>query len=117
MAKAKKTTTDPRSKKSLRKEVASTLNEIFTDIKQAVGDKKFDKKVKKASKVLTAGATKKAKKEATVKKADKKSKPAKAKTPKAKAPKKPAKAKAPKKDKPVKKSKDTGAAAGEATTS
>ncbi len=86
MAKTKKTTTGPTSKKSLRKEVASTLNEIFTDIKQAVGDKKFDKKVKKASKVLTAGAAKKTKKEAADKKADKKAKPAKDKTPKAKAP-------------------------------
>lgn len=119
MAKTKKSITDPKSKKSLRKEVAGTLNEIFTDIRQAVGDKKFDKKVKKASKVLTAGATKKTKEEAPAKKAGKKSKPAKAKTPKAKSPKKPAKAKAPKKDKPAKKSKDTGAtpAAGEATTS
>lgn len=45
-----------KSKKILKEEVAVTLTEIFTDIKEAVGDKKFSKKVKKASKVLASGA-------------------------------------------------------------
>ena len=76
MAKAKKQAGE-KTKKSLQKEVASTLTEIFTDIKNAVGDKKFSRKVKKASKVLAAGAAKvKPAKES--KKASKKIKEAKA---------------------------------------
>jgi len=70
-----KTAKSPATKtnKSLKKEVAGTLTEIFTDIKDAVGNKKFGKKVKKASKILTAGALKKLdKKEKTKKEAPKK---------------------------------------------
>ena len=57
MAKAKKSpATKP--KKLLKKEVAGTSTEIFADLKQAVGEKKFSKKVKKATKILSAGALK-----------------------------------------------------------
>ena len=44
---------------NLRKQVAEILSTTFADIKASVGDKKFSKKVKKASKVLAAGAVKK----------------------------------------------------------
>lgn len=44
---------------TLRKQVAEILTSTFADIKASVGDKKFSKKVKKASKVLAAGADKK----------------------------------------------------------
>lgn len=92
MAKAKNLPAT-KSKKVLKKEVAGTLTEVFPDIKQAVGEKKFDKKVKKATKILSAGALKKrSKKEAPVKKAKavkpakepKAVKPGKAKDPKGK---------------------------------
>ena len=58
MAKASKIA-GGKPKKTLKKEVAVTLTEIFPDIKEAVGEKKFSKKVKKASKILSAGAAKK----------------------------------------------------------
>ena len=58
MAKASKTPA-AKNKKALKREVEGTLTEIFSDIKDAVGKKKFDKKVKKASKILSEGALKK----------------------------------------------------------
>ncbi len=57
------------SKKSLKKEVAAKLTVVFSDVKEAIGDKKFAKKVKKASKILASGKVKKA-----FKKADKEAK-------------------------------------------
>ena len=67
MAKASKNP-GAKTKKTLKKEVAGTLTEIFADIKGVVGDKKFNKKVKKASKILSAGALKKEDKKSTSKK-------------------------------------------------
>lgn len=49
-------------KKTLRKQVEIKLAENFSDIKIAVGDKKFAKKVKKAGNILVAGAVVKSKK-------------------------------------------------------
>ena len=48
-------------KETLREEIAATLQKTFPDIKKAVGEKKFNKHVKKATKVLAGGATKKIK--------------------------------------------------------
>lgn len=48
-------------KKQLRKKIAETLETTFTDLKKQVGEKKFEKHVKKASKVLAAGAALKTK--------------------------------------------------------
>lgn len=44
------------SKKALQKQVENTLTESFPDIRTSLGDKKFFKNVKKASKALVAGA-------------------------------------------------------------
>lgn len=44
------------NKKVLRKKIQAKLEESFPEIKVAVGDKKFVKKVKKAGKILAAGA-------------------------------------------------------------
>jgi hypothetical protein len=77
MSKAKKDSVI-KPEKVLRKEVADTLKDVFSEIKAAVGEKKFSKKVKKASKLLTAGALEKAaKKLKKEKKAAKKNKPVK----------------------------------------
>lgn len=77
MSKAKKDSVI-KPKKVLRKEVADTLTEVFSEIKAAVGEKKFSKKVQKASKLLAAGALKKqSKKVKAEKKAAKKNKPVK----------------------------------------
>jgi hypothetical protein len=48
-------------KKQLRKKIAETLEATFTDLKKQVGEKKFEKHVKQASKVLAAGAATKTK--------------------------------------------------------
>lgn len=45
-----------KDKIALRKDVEKTLMHSFSSIKETVGDKKFAKKVKKASKILIAGA-------------------------------------------------------------
>ncbi|MFT3979544.1 MAG: hypothetical protein QM687_03675 [Ferruginibacter sp.] len=93
MAKTKKLPV-AKTKKDLKKEVAGTLAEVFSDIKNAVGEKEFDKKIKKATKILSAGALKKASKKksedkkATDKKAGKTKKKATVKKPAAKTKKK-----------------------------
>jgi len=49
-------------KKQLRAQIATTLQKTFPELKKLVGEKKFNQHVKKASKVLAAGAAKKEKK-------------------------------------------------------
>lgn len=48
-------TSDKNKKTSFRSEVVEVLDNAFADIKAYIGDKKFKKKIKKASKVLVAG--------------------------------------------------------------
>jgi hypothetical protein len=48
-------------KKILREQIADTLETTFAGLKEALGDKKFSRHIKKASKVLAAGAIKKTK--------------------------------------------------------
>lgn len=48
-------------KKQLRKKIAEMLETTFTDLKKKVGEKKFEKHIKKASKVLASGAATKQK--------------------------------------------------------
>ncbi len=43
------------SKKELRSQVTQKLMDIFTDLKSELGEKKFDKNIKKASKNLIDG--------------------------------------------------------------
>lgn len=74
MAKSEKTPAK-NNKKALQQEIAGKLQETFPALKESVGAKKFDRHVKKASKVLAAGATKKSKEA----KPAKKTKPAKTK--------------------------------------
>lgn len=52
----------PGRKKQLRARIATTLQKTFPELKKLVGEKKFNQHVKKASKVLAAGAAKKGKK-------------------------------------------------------
>lgn len=59
MSKAAKATRKSKEKNSLRKKVAELLNSSFPDIKASLGEKSFNKKVKKASKLLTNGVGKK----------------------------------------------------------
>lgn len=47
--------------KQLRKKIAEMLETTFTDLKKKVGEKKFEKNIKKASKVLASGAATKQK--------------------------------------------------------
>lgn len=63
-------------KNALREQIAATLQTTFTDLKETVGEKKFARQVKKASKVLASGAVKKTSKviTATPKKAAAKAK-------------------------------------------
>lgn len=61
MAKSKKEPVKVK-KHTLREQIATTLETTFTALKEAVGEKKFNKQVKKASKVLATGAVKKASK-------------------------------------------------------
>lgn len=49
-------------KKILKEEISLSLIKTFTNIKKAVGEKKFNKHVKKATKVLVSGVIKKTKK-------------------------------------------------------
>lgn len=42
-------------KTSIRKQIAEKLTKDFVEIKKAVGEKKFSKRVKKASKILSEG--------------------------------------------------------------
>ena len=51
-----------RSKKQiLRQHIAATIAKNLMDLKETLGEKRFDRKVKKASKVLTQGLSKKIK--------------------------------------------------------
>jgi hypothetical protein len=51
-----------RSKKQiLRQHIAATIAKNLMDLKETFGEKKFERKVKKASKVLTQGLSKKIK--------------------------------------------------------
>jgi hypothetical protein len=51
-------------KKSKRKEISVQLTNTLKDLKEALGEKKFERRIKKAAKLLTAGIkTKPAKKE------------------------------------------------------
>ena len=59
MAKAKQSQ-EKVKKASVRKQVAEKLTNDFGDIKKALGDKQFSKRVKKASKILSEGIEKKA---------------------------------------------------------
>lgn len=44
------------SKKLFRQQVENTLEEVFADIKDNVGKKRFIKKIRKAGKILAAGS-------------------------------------------------------------
>ena len=66
MAKAKQQQ-EKAKQPSVRKQVAEKLVQDFADIKKAVGDKKFNKRVKKASKILAEGMDKKTAKPKAVK--------------------------------------------------
>ena len=68
MAKSKKEPVKVK-KHTLREQIATTLQTTFTDLKETVGEKKFNRHVKKASKVLAAGAEKKTEKTAAPAKA------------------------------------------------
>lgn len=63
----KKITAEPQSvqkkskKEILREQIAATLETTFAGLKEALGEKKFHSHIKKASKVLAAGAIKKTK--------------------------------------------------------
>lgn len=59
MAKAAKASKKSKDKNPLRKKVAELLSTSFPDIKASLGEKSFNKKVKKASKLLTNGVGKK----------------------------------------------------------
>lgn len=60
MAKAKK---DPvkTAKKDTRDRIAATLESTFAELKEKVGEKRFARKIRKASKVLASGVAKKVK--------------------------------------------------------
>ncbi|MRG48019.1 hypothetical protein GFS24_23060 [Chitinophaga sp. SYP-B3965] len=68
MAKSKKEPVKVK-KNALREQIATTLETTFTDLKESVGEKKFARQVKKASKVLASGAVKKTSKVAAAPKA------------------------------------------------
>ncbi len=53
-------------KKTIRKGIEEKLAETFSDIKVGVGDKKFLKKIRKASKIMASGVTVKKVKPAVV---------------------------------------------------
>lgn len=58
------------TKHALREKIATTLQTTFAELKEIVGEKKFSRQVKKASKILATGGVKKsAPKAATPKKA------------------------------------------------
>lgn len=64
MSKAKeKEKKTPGAKKALRNKITTVLIESFPEIKTAVGEKKFSKKVKKATRLLAEGSTPKKKDE------------------------------------------------------
>ncbi|RYG01021.1 MAG: hypothetical protein EOO02_13650 [Chitinophagaceae bacterium] len=46
-------------KEILRKHIEASIANSLPDLKQTIGDKKFEKKIKKASKLLVAGVQKK----------------------------------------------------------
>jgi hypothetical protein len=68
MAKTKKATSAS-TKKQWREKVAAMLENQFRGLKKSLGDKKFGKNIRKASKIMVAGTPKKAKPAATIKKA------------------------------------------------
>lgn len=55
MPKTLKATEKKEKKPSLRKQVVEILDNALVELKANIGDKKFSKKIKKASKVLAAG--------------------------------------------------------------
>lgn len=55
MAKSPKSATKKKAL-SLKKQIAAKLAATFAELKVKLGDKKFNKKVKKASKILASGA-------------------------------------------------------------
>lgn len=55
MSTKKFATKSPHSKKELKKELAHKIEVALPEIKEGLGKKKFNKRVKKATKVLTAG--------------------------------------------------------------
>ena len=74
----KNLTTEKSAKKTLRTQIEDKLFSTFEDLKSKVGEKKFNRHVKKASKILAAGA-----KDAKPKKVKEAAKPTKAAKPKA----------------------------------
>jgi len=54
MAKANKVSKKVNLKKDLRKHVSGSLAEMFRDFESAIGKRKFQRNIKKASKVLVA---------------------------------------------------------------
>lgn len=59
MAKAKQSQ-EKVKKSSVRKQVAEKLSKDFENLKKIVGNKNFNKRIKKASKILSEGVEKKA---------------------------------------------------------
>lgn len=51
------------TKKALQQQIADKLQATFANLKDSVGSKKFDRHVKKASKLLATGAVKKTEKQ------------------------------------------------------
>jgi hypothetical protein len=54
MAKEKKTSSKDR-KAALKKHIAETLSNSFADIRESIGEKRFNRKVRRASKILASG--------------------------------------------------------------
>lgn len=54
---AKSVKTAGKKKPSLKKQIAAKLIATFAELKTKLGEKKFNKKIEKASKILASGAT------------------------------------------------------------
>lgn len=54
---AKSVKSASKKKPSLKKQIAAKLIATFAELKTKLGEKKFNKKVQKASKILASGAT------------------------------------------------------------
>jgi hypothetical protein len=64
MSTSKKTATQASGKKSARKEISIQLTSVLNNLKETLGEKKFERRIKKAARLLTAGIkTKPVKKE------------------------------------------------------
>lgn len=56
MSTSKKTAAKPvNEKKSARKEISVQLTSVLNNLKETLGEKKFERRIKKAARLLTAG--------------------------------------------------------------